>query len=81
MEIFAGAVLLIAGIAYIDATWIRINDYYKIGAILSFFIQTSDMISDCFFVAQINIINKIELEFWSMLTLYLSILFIFSLHS
>merc|ERR1712176_1148719 len=60
----------------IDAWFIRINDYYRIGAVISLYIQTSDMISDCFFVAQMNTQSKMDNRFDYFLIFYLSILFI-----
>ena len=73
---FAGSTFIMTIMAVIDAKTLRINDYFKIGAILSFFVQTSDMISDCFFVAQINIINKIERDSVYTVIFALSIVFI-----
>eukprot|EP01083_Nonionella_stella_P050014 133163_1 len=40
--------------ALIDAKVYRINDYFDPIAIVSMFIQSSDTISDCFFVAQVR---------------------------
>ena len=62
--------------AIIDAKKFRINDYFKIGAITSMFIQTIDMLSDCFFVAQICVQNKIDLRKDYEIIFILSIIFI-----
>ena len=76
LAIFAGGTILVTGMAVIDAKTLRINDYFKIGAILSLFVPTSDMISDCFFVAQINLMNKIEKDSVYAVMFGLSIVFI-----
>ena len=73
---FTSSLLIIGIIAFIDACCIRINDYFSIGALLAFFMQTMDMISDCFFIAQLNIENKIELDTTYTIIFYVSILFI-----
>ena len=73
---FTGGMAFIALIGLIDAKAIRKNDYFRIGALLSFYMQTMDMISDCFFVASIHVQNKIELDDAYTIIFYLSILFI-----
>eukprot|EP01084_Bolivina_argentea_P281056 480820_1 len=73
---FSITTMLFTWAALFDAKIIRINDYFQIGTVLSFFIQTMDMISDIFFVAQVNIQNTIEFNTAYQIVFYLSILFI-----
>ena len=73
---FAGIIVLIGLAAIIDAKKIRINDYFRIGALVTFFTQTMDMISDCFFAAQLYIHSKIELDDGYTAVFGLSIVFI-----
>ena len=52
--------LLMGVIGSIDAKLCRINDHFEPTPIISLTLQSVDMISDCFFIAQINIENKID---------------------
>eukprot|EP01083_Nonionella_stella_P148632 470888_1 len=51
--IFVATFFLIGSLSLIDAWFVRPNDYFKIGALGSMTIQTVDMISDCFFSAEV----------------------------
>ena len=74
--LFTGTIICIGLIAFIDAKFIRINDYFKIGALLTFYMQIMDMISDCFFVAQIHAQNKIDLDDGYTVIFHLSMVFV-----
>jgi len=53
MGVFFGFMILIGVAALIDAKLIRKNDFFLIGAVASMTLQTADMISDCFFSADL----------------------------
>ena len=79
-QIFAGTlgvmVILAALAALIDARCIRANDYFRVGAILSTLIQTADMISDCVFIASIDIVHSVNVNMKYKILFYLSIFFV-----
>eukprot|EP01083_Nonionella_stella_P170884 582565_1 len=55
------AVMLVA--AWADSKYIRANDYLKINQILGMAVQTLDMLSDCFFAANVNIQSQIDSQY------------------
>ena len=59
-------------IGTVDARFLRINDFYRIGTISTALIQILDMLSDCFLAIDISIQNKIEIGEY-MILLYLCI--------
>ena len=56
--------------------FININDYIRIGAMISGVVQMNDMISDCFFIAQVNVQRKIYLDWIYDMICFVSIGFI-----
>jgi len=59
--VILGAFCIIMGVAgYIDARFLRINDFYRIGAIFAATIQILDMLSDSFLAFDIQIQDEID---------------------
>ncbi len=62
-QFFLGVFLIIFGVvvvlSWIDAWYIRINDYFKLSAIATMIFQTTDMMSDCFFTAELSVQYKV----------------------
>eukprot|EP01084_Bolivina_argentea_P045520 83798_1 len=60
----------------LDSKLFRINDYFKMTAIISIFLQSNDMISDFIFCIQMYIISKYEMSLKYYMLLALSAVFI-----
>eukprot|EP01084_Bolivina_argentea_P062224 113762_1 len=60
--------------AFVDAKFVRSNDYFKISQITGIALQALDMLSDCFFSVNVSYRNKIDSTYF--LPLLLSIFFI-----
>ena len=68
------ALIAIAG--YTDARIFRINDYFAVTPIIRLTLQSVDMISDCFFIAQINLDNVKDPSTAYDVLFYASIVFV-----
>eukprot|EP01083_Nonionella_stella_P084250 233167_1 len=61
---FGSTIVMIGLAAWIDSTFVRINDYLNITHICGIGFQILDMISDCFFTVNISIESRINTIYW-----------------
>ena len=59
LYIMGGACISITILGYIDARFLRLNDFFRMGSIIAATIQILDMISDSFFAMDIYLQDKI----------------------
>jgi len=74
--IFMIIFFIIGFCAFLDANFLRKNDYFKITKITSIALQSADMLSDCFFAYNVSVRNNIDSKYLMPLILTISFILI-----